>query len=73
MASGVFRSDIYRRALAGGQTPLPGASLKVEGSLVKEHGVSSNRGTLSLGPDRFFDGRVFDPSKIGEYLTQLLP
>ena len=73
MASGVFRSDIYRRALAGGQTPLPGASLKVEGSLVKEHGVSSNKGTLSLGPDRFFDGRVFDPSRIGEYLTQLAP
>jgi NitT/TauT family transport system ATP-binding protein len=73
MASGVFRSDIYRRALADGQTPLPGASLKVEGSLMKEHGVSSNRGTLSLGPDRFFDGRVFDPSKIGEYLTQSMP
>jgi len=73
MASGVFRSDIYRRALADCQTPLPGASLKVEGSLIKEHGVSSNKGTLSLGPDRFFDGRVFDPSRIGEYLTQLAP
>jgi NitT/TauT family transport system ATP-binding protein len=71
MASGVFRSDIYRRALAGGETPIPGASLKVEGSLKKEHGVSSNKGTLSLGPDRFFDGRVFDPSNIGEYLTQI--
>lgn len=70
MASGVFRSDLYRRALAGGSTPLPGASLKVEGSLTKEHGVSSDKGTLSLGPDRFFDGRIFDPSKIGEYLTQ---
>ena len=32
-ASGVFRSDLYRRALAGGRTPLPGASLKVEGAL----------------------------------------
>lgn len=71
MASGVFRSDIYRRALAGGPTPLPGASLKVEGSLSTEHGVSSSTGTLSLGPDRFFDGRVFDPKRIGEYLTQV--
>jgi len=71
MASGVFRSDLYRRALAGGPTPLPSASLKLEGSLSSERGVSSDKGTLSLGPDRFFDGRVFDPAKIGEYLTQI--
>jgi NitT/TauT family transport system ATP-binding protein len=69
-ASGVFRSDIYRRALAGGRTPLPGASLKVEGSLGAEQGVASDKGTLTLGPDRFFDGLVFDPSRIGEYLTE---
>lgn len=69
-ASGVFRSDIYRRALSGGQTALPGASLKVEGSLAAEQGVASDKGTLTLGPDRFFDGHVFDPSEIGEYLTQ---
>ena len=68
-ASGVFRSDIYRRAL-GGRAPLPGASLKVEGALEAEYGVASDKGTLSLGPDRFFDGLVFDPSRIGEYLTQ---
>jgi NitT/TauT family transport system ATP-binding protein len=71
IASGVFRSDIYRRAIAGGQTALPVASLKVEGSLDALQGVASDRGTLALGPDRFFDGRVFDPMKIGEYLTQL--
>ena len=70
-ASGVFRSDLYRRALAGGRTPLPGASLKVEGALDAEHGVASDKGTLTLGPDRFFDGLVFDPSRIGEYLTAL--
>ncbi|HJP68240.1 MAG TPA: CmpA/NrtA family ABC transporter substrate-binding protein [Sphingomicrobium sp.] len=70
-ASGVFRSDIYRRALAGGQTPLPGASLKVEGALGAEHGVASDKGTLTLGPDRFFDGLVFDPTRISEYLTQV--
>ena len=70
-ASGVFRSDLYRRALAGGRTPLPGASLKVEGALDAEHGVASDKGTLTLGPDRFFDGLVFDPSRIGEYLTEI--
>lgn len=69
-ASQVFRSDLYRRALAGGATPLPGASLKVEGSLPKEFGVASDKGTLTLGPDRFFDDRIFDPARIGEYLAQ---
>lgn len=69
-ASGVFRSDIYRRALAQAGTALPGASLKVEGSLAAEQGVASDKGTLSLGPDRFFDGRIFDPARVGEYLTQ---
>ncbi|HYC95434.1 MAG TPA: CmpA/NrtA family ABC transporter substrate-binding protein [Sphingomicrobium sp.] len=69
-ASRVFRSDIYRRAMTGAKTPLPGASLKVEGSLTGEHGVGSDKGTLSLGPDRFFDGRIFDPAKLSEYLTQ---
>jgi NitT/TauT family transport system ATP-binding protein len=50
---------------------LPGASLKVEGSLGAEHGVASDKGTLTLGPDRFFDGLVFDPAQVSEYLTQL--
>lgn len=67
-AANVFRSDLYRRALAGGATPMPGASAKVEGSLGRPLAVGSNRGTLTLGPDRFFDGRVFDPAAIDAYL-----
>jgi NitT/TauT family transport system ATP-binding protein len=69
-AARVFRSDIYRRALAGGATPMPTASLKVEGSLPREYPVATGRGRLTLAPDRFFDGRVFDPERIGEYLAQ---
>lgn len=68
-AANVFRSDIYRRALAGGSTPLPGASMKLEGALDMPLGVGSDRGTLTLGSDRFFDGRVFDPSAIADYLA----
>lgn len=68
-AARVFRSDIYRRALAGGATPLPTASMKVEGSLPVAYPVASGRGRLTLAPDRFFDGRVFDPDRIGEYLA----
>lgn len=72
-ASRVFRSDVYRRALADSGTPLPSASLKVEGSLPSEHAVATGRGRLTLGPDRFFDGREFDPDRIGEYLAAQRP
>jgi two-component system, oxyanion-binding sensor len=67
-AEHLFRSDLYRRALTGGATPLPGASLKLEGALEVPTGAGSDRGTLTLGPDRFFDGRVFDPLAIDAYL-----
>ncbi|MEO5640781.1 MAG: CmpA/NrtA family ABC transporter substrate-binding protein [Sphingomicrobium sp.] len=67
-ASAVFRSDLYRRALAGSATPMPGASLKVEGALSESLAVGSGAHQLMLGPDQFFDGKVFDPAEIGNYL-----
>lgn len=69
-AASVFRSDLYRRALAGGATPLPSASLKLEGSIPDNLPVASGRGRLTLSPDRFFDGQVFDPDRVREYLAQ---
>jgi len=69
LAADVFRSDVFRRALAGAALPMPGASMKVEGALSSPLAVGSSGGTLTLGPDKFFDGRIFDPSKIQEYLS----
>jgi NitT/TauT family transport system ATP-binding protein len=68
-ASEVFRSDVYRRALAGAGLPMPGASLKVEGALAEPAAVGTHQGALTLGPDRFFDGAVFDPADIAGYLA----
>jgi len=68
-ASEVFRSDVYRRALAGAGQPMPGASLKVEGALGEPSAVGTHEGTLTLAPDRFFDGAVFDPADIAGYLA----
>lgn len=59
-AKSVFRSDVYRAALADTGADLPGASEKVEGTIDVPTAVASQSGTLILQPDRFFDGRVFD-------------
>ncbi|MCV2866599.1 CmpA/NrtA family ABC transporter substrate-binding protein [Albidovulum sediminicola] len=61
-AKAAFRSDIYRRAMAGTGALLPGASEKVEGAVTRETSVASESGALVLCPDGFFDGTVFDPS-----------
>jgi len=72
-AGAVFRSDIYRRALAGSGVTMPGASLKLEGAVSAPTGVGAHRGALTLGPDRFFDERVFDPDTIDDYLAGFDP
>ncbi|MCJ8156323.1 CmpA/NrtA family ABC transporter substrate-binding protein [Sphingomonas sp. LaA6.9] len=69
-AAAVFRPDIYRAALAGTDAILPGASAKVEGAIEQPMGAPSVSGRLILGPDRFFDGRRFDPDRAEEYLAQ---
>lgn len=68
-AGAVFRPDVFRRALAGSDVPMPGASMKLEGALASPLPVGSRKGDLTLGPDRFFDGRVFDPERIDDYLA----
>lgn len=68
-AADVFRSDVYRRALATSGEPMPGASMKVEGSIGAPLPVGTSRVALTLGPDRFFDGATFDPADIAGYLA----
>lgn len=70
-AAQVFRPDLYREALSGSGAPLPGASSKLEGGLESPLGVGSVQGRLTLGADRFFDGRSFDPEDIAGYLANL--
>lgn len=56
-----FRTDLYRANLGPLGADLPGASEKLEGSLESATPVASSSGQLYLGPDSFFDGRLFDP------------
>lgn len=70
-AASVFRSDLYRSALSGRGVAMPGASMKVEGALTSPLAAASHEGSLTLAPDRFFDGRAFDPQDIDGYLRML--
>lgn len=72
-AGSVFRPDIFRRALADSGVPMPGASMKLEGAVDLPLAVGSRRGELTLGPDRFFDGRIFDPERLEEFLAGFAP
>ncbi|MEM7407093.1 MAG: CmpA/NrtA family ABC transporter substrate-binding protein [Pseudomonadota bacterium] len=65
-----YRPDLYRAALAPTGVPVPGANAKVEGALAQAQPVGAVNGPLELGPDGFFDGRVFDPADVEGYLAR---
>ncbi|MCH8467689.1 MAG: ABC transporter substrate-binding protein [Roseinatronobacter sp.] len=61
-AKAICRTDLYRENLRSAGADLPGASEKLEGALHHPTAVSSERGTMILPIDQFFDGKIFDPS-----------
>lgn len=63
LGAAVFRSDLYRTALASTGAEMPGASDKLEGAVRHPMAVASATGRLILERDAFFDGRIFDPSQ----------
>lgn len=68
-AAACYRPDLYRAALAPLRASVPSANSKVEGALLHPAPVGAVRGTLSLGPDGFFDGKVFDPEQLDAYIS----
>lgn len=70
-AQQVYRPDLYRAALKDSGTALPGASAKVEGALTETIAVPAIGGSLTLGPDGFFDGRRFDPDLVEAYMIEI--
>lgn len=71
IARETYRPDLNRRALASLGALLPSANAKIEGALATATPAGSPSGRLMLGPDGFFDGRVFDPEHAGSYLAAL--
>jgi ABC-type nitrate/sulfonate/bicarbonate transport system substrate-binding protein len=64
-----YRPDLYRQALSGLGVAMPGASSKIEGALTERTHLPAARGQLVLGPDGFFDGVIFDPDQLEDYIA----
>ncbi|MBX3529664.1 MAG: ABC transporter substrate-binding protein [Rhizobiaceae bacterium] len=73
VARDCYRPDLYRAALKPLGVALPGANAKVEGALTAATPVGSAGASLVLGPDGFFDGRIFDPDALDAYIERQSP
>lgn len=68
IARDTYRPDLYRSALKPLGIALPSANAKVEGALLTPTPVGSAGASLTLGPDGFFDGALFDPDRLDAYI-----
>jgi nitrate/nitrite transport system substrate-binding protein len=68
VANQVYRPDIYREAVAGMGVPVPNSDMKIEGTHDAPWVLEDASAPIDMGPDRFFNGQTFDPSKIAEYI-----
>lgn len=69
IAAACFRPDLYRSALAPLGVAVPAADYKIDGARMTAGEIAALGGTLIMGPDRFFDGQVFDPEALDAYLA----
>ena len=69
IARETYRPDLYRTALKPLGVALPVANAKVEGALQVPTPVGSAGASLTLGPDGFFDGGLFDPDALDAYIA----
>ncbi|WP_375598018.1 CmpA/NrtA family ABC transporter substrate-binding protein [Devosia sp. Naph2] len=68
IAAATFRPDLYRAALAPLRVAVPAQDLRVDGDQADKHAVPAIGGTIELGPNRFFDGQIFDPDAVEAYV-----
>ena len=69
LARETYRPDLYRIALKPLGAALPATNAKVEGALKMATPVGSAGASLTLGPDGFFDGAIFDPDELDSYIA----
>lgn len=67
-AGEIYRPDIYRQAVKPLGIAVPTTDAKIEGAHAAPWTLVEATGPIAMGPDRFFDGRVFDPATPYAYL-----
>jgi nitrate/nitrite transport system substrate-binding protein len=69
VARAVYRSDLFRLAAAELGVAAAPADMKPEGAHTGAWTLPSTAGPVTMGADRFFDGRRFDPGNPAGYLA----
>jgi nitrate/nitrite transport system substrate-binding protein len=69
IATDVYRPDLYRDAAKLLGVTAPSVDEKTEGSHSAPWTLTHASAPIVMGPDRFFDGRVFDPARPVDYLA----
>ena len=68
-AAACFRPDLYRDALAPMGVNIPAMDDKTDGTHAQPHQIAGTHGALTMGPDRFFDERIYDPQHLDAYIA----
>jgi len=71
VAERVYRPELYRKAAARLDIELPGQDYKDEGLHAANWTTAAEAGSIELGADRFFDGKVFYANDPVGYLRNL--
>jgi NitT/TauT family transport system ATP-binding protein/nitrate/nitrite transport system substrate-binding protein len=63
LAARVYRGDLYRAAMTPLGVSVPLADAKTEGAHASQWQIEAAPSPISMGPDRFCDGAIFESSK----------
>jgi nitrate/nitrite transport system ATP-binding protein len=69
VADAVYRPEVFRAAAAALKLACPDKDYKVEGGNAESWELVSDGVAITMGPDRFMDGRHFDALEIDSYVS----
>ena len=70
IAAATYRPDLYRAALEPLGAIVPVADFKMDGARAVAGEISAVNGALVMGPDRFFDGEIYDYAELDAYIAR---
>jgi NitT/TauT family transport system ATP-binding protein len=71
-ARSTYRPDLYRNALGSMGVTTPMTDFKTELTSDAEFSIADHEQTLSFTPEGFFDGKVFEPTAVEEYIRSFV-